>query len=108
MNNNSRSWNVYPENQEAAFASAMMSSAQGLVLEIRLPLSYSDEYVNIDISGEEKLAGLGVRLPQFAQRRSQGMGGGQPMQGGSQQRTGSGPGMIQMTELWWEVRLASN
>lgn len=107
MNTNSRSWHVYPENQDAAFASAMMSSAQGLIFEIRMPLNYSDEFVSIHHSGEEQITGLGVRLPQFAQRRSQGMGGGQPMQSGGQQRTG-GPGMLQMTELWWEVQLASN
>ena len=107
MNNNSRSWNVYPENQDAAFTSDMMSSAQGLVLEIRLPLNYSDDYVNVDLSGEEQMASLGVRLPQFAQRLSRGMVGGQSMQGCVQHRSG-GPGMIQMTELWWEVQLASN
>lgn len=108
MNNNNRSWHVYPEKQNAAFESAMMSSAQGLIVEMRLPLDYSDEIVSIDLSGGEQKVGLGIRLPQFAQQRRGGMGGGQSMQGGGPQRPGSGPGMIQMTELWWEVQLAEN
>lgn len=105
MNTAQRAWQVYPQGTNAPFALAAMNSRGRLVMELQLPLNYSDEVIDADLSDDESRVGLGVRLPQLPGDRNGTFGGAQVMQSGRQGQQ-SGPGSIRMTEIWWEVQLA--
>lgn len=106
-NNQTGSWHIYPEASDAAFESVADYSSKSLSLEIKLPLQYQDDIVDISIPDDERKIGLGIVLPQIPGRdgsrstmSNQGMGGGSL--GGSGSRR-----LMEPREIWLEVTLAN-